>query len=215
VMILLGTWFGIVLISGMRLKQFVALLAIFAMLFTVAWFFLFAEYQQRRIISYVSRGYDPQGAGYNVRQARIAIGNGGFLGNGIARGSQVQLYFLPEAETDFVFAAAGEYFGLVGLFGILGSIGYILFWCFRVARRAQNNFSRLIAMGFFFLLLTQSSIHIGMNLGLFPVTGVPLPFVSYGGSNMLGMFMGLGLVASIAAQSAGGYGEDRELTGPV
>lgn len=202
VIIIIGIWFGVVLISGMRLRQFVALTLVAALLFTLGWAFLFKDYQKERIISFVSRGYDPQGAGYNVRQALVAIGNGGLWGRGVAGGTQVQLYFLPEAETDFIFAAIGEYFGLIGLLFTLASIGYILFWCFDTARRAQNNFSRLTAVGMFFLIFVQSGIHIGMNLGLLPVTGVPLPFVSYGGSNLLAMMIGLGIVQSIAIRNA-------------
>lgn len=198
--VMMGVWLGVVLISGMKLKHFAVLMAGLALAGVVGWQFYFAPYQKERIVAFLSPGYDPQGTGYNVRQALVAIGVGGIWGKGVAGGSQVQLYFLPESETDFIFAAIGEYFGIIGMIGVIAAIGYILFWHFLVARAARNNFARLVAMGMFFLILVQSSIHIGMNLGLFPVTGVTLPLVSYGGSSILSTLLGIGMVQGIAVR---------------
>lgn len=197
-LVLMGVWLGVVLISGMMLKHFLLLLVGLAILGMVGWGFYFAPYQKQRILTFLSPAYDPQGTGYNVRQALVAIGTGGMWGKGVAGGSQVQLYFLPESETDFIFAAIGEYFGIAGMVGVISAIGYILFWHFSVARAARNNFARLVAMGVFFLIFIQSSIHIGMNLGLLPVTGITLPLVSYGGSSILSTLLGIGVVQGIA-----------------
>lgn len=204
-LILIGIWFGVVLISGIKAKQLFGLITLFAVLFMAGWLFYFADYQKERITAFLRPGYDPQGIGYNVRQALIAIGAGGFLGQGIAGGSQVQLYFLPEAETDFIFAAIGEYFGFLGMLLTILSIGYILSWCFFTTLDSKNNFARLTAMGFFFSYFIQSGIHIAMNLGIFPVTGVPLPLVSYGGSSLVSTFISLGIIQSIAIRNKLGY----------
>lgn len=198
--VMMGVWLGVVLISGMKLKHFAALMSGLALAGVVGWQFYFAPYQKERIVAFLSPGYDPQGTGYNVQQALVAIGAGGMWGKGVAGGSQVQLYFLPESETDFIFAAIGEYFGIIGMIGVIVAVGYILFWHFLVARAARNNFARLAAMGVFFLILVQSSIHIGMNLGLFPVTGVTLPLVSYGGSSIFSTLLGIGMVQGIAVR---------------
>jgi rod shape determining protein RodA len=197
-LVMMGIWLGVVLISGMKLKHFMMLMAGLAVFAMAGWEFYFAPYQKERIVTFLSPGYDLQGTGYNVRQALIAIGAGGIWGKGVAGGSQVQLYFLPESETDFIFAAIGEYFGIAGMIGVIAAIGYILFWHFSVARAARNNFARLAAMGVFFLILVQSGIHIGMNLGLLPVTGVTLPLVSYGGSSVLSTLLAIGIVQGIA-----------------
>lgn len=197
-LVLMGIWLGVVLISGMRLKHFLMLTIGLAIVGMVGWKFYFAPYQKERILAFLSPGYDPQGTGYNVRQALVAIGAGGMWGKGVAGGSQVQLYFLPESETDFIFAAIGEYFGVAGMVGVICAIGYILFWHFSVALAARNNFARLVAMGVFFLIFVQSSIHMGMNLGLLPVTGVTLPLVSYGGSSILSTLLAIGVVQGIA-----------------
>lgn len=197
-LVLMGVWLGVVLISGMRLKHFLVLMVGLAVLGLVGWEFYFASYQKERIVIFLWPAYDPQGTGYNVRQALIAIGAGGIWGKGVAGGSQVQLYFLPESETDFIFAAIGEYFGVAGMIGVIAAVGYILFWHFRVAWSARNNFARLVAMGVFFLIFIQSSIHIGMNLGLLPVTGVTLPLVSYGGSSIVNTLLAIGMVQGIA-----------------
>jgi rod shape determining protein RodA len=135
---------------------------------------------------------------FNVHQALVSIGSGGWTGKGLTQGSQSQLHFLRVRHTDFIFAVTAEELGFLGAAAMIVLIFSLLWRIVRVAERARDPFGRLIAAGVGGLILFQSSINIGMNLGLMPVTGIPLPFVSYGGSSFLTLILGLGLVESIA-----------------
>ncbi len=194
---LLALWLGVVIFSGIRLRHFFALSAIFLLLFCLAWQFWLADYHKQRIFSFFDLEFEPQGISWSVIQSKIAIGSGGLLGKGLGQGSQTQYGFLSEPKTDFIFSAIAEEFGIVGVFFVLGSLIFLFFQIIRSAFLASNNFSRLFAQGFAFLLLAQSFINIGMCLGLSPVVGVPLPFVSYGGSQLVGFYLGLGILMSL------------------
>jgi rod shape determining protein RodA len=154
------------------------------------------DYQKARIISFLIP-YDPFGISWNQNQSKIAIGSGGIFGQGIGRGSQTQLGFLPEPQTDFIFAAFGEEFGLVGVGTLLILFSLFLWQIMKIAFSTQNNFARFFSVGFAILLISQIFIHIGMNIGLLPIIGIPLPLVSYGGSSLLVNFLGLGILQSI------------------
>jgi len=139
---------------------------------------------------------EPLGTGWSGIQAKIAIGAGGIFGQGIGKGSQVQLGFLPEPKTDFIFSAIAEEIGMVGI-GVLFFLFFILIWrILKIAISTQSNFPRLFTSGFAILLISQIFIHVGMNLGILPVIGIPLPFISYGGSSLISNFISLGILQS-------------------
>jgi rod shape determining protein RodA len=190
-------WGGILLISGIKLKHFLFLCLIGLLIIGLAWSFLLVDYQKERVLSFFNPNLDPQGIGWGARHAKIAIGNGGLLGQGIGEGTQTQYGFLPEPHTDFIFAAIGEEFGFVGVFILISAIGAMFWRVLKVTFKAKYNFCRLFASGFLIILIFQSFVNIGMNLGLLPITGTPLPFVSYGGSSILFSFSGLGILESM------------------
>jgi len=200
-LILGAIWLGIVILSGIKLRHLTIVLLTGILVAVLAWFFAFQPYQKERIISYLNPTADPQGFSYNVIQSKIAIGSGGFFGKGLGRGTQGQLGFLPEKQTDFIFALVAEEWGFLGIALMLGSFG-LFFWRLILAAVAStNNFSRLLIAGFALMVFAQMAINVGMNLGLLPVTGISLPFLSSGGSNLLVNFVALGIVQNIIAQT--------------
>jgi len=197
VLVLLALWVGMLIISGIKLRHFLILVLCFLLILSLGWSFLLKDYQKERILSFVFPGIDPLGSSWSQNQAKIAIGSGGIFGQGIGKGSQTQYGFLPEPQTDFIFAATAEETGLIGV-SVLLSLFSILIWrIIKIALIARENFSRFFAAGFSVLLISQIFIHIGMNLGIVPVIGIPLPLVSYGGSSLITLFIGLGILQSI------------------
>lgn len=199
-LVLISLWVGILIVSGIKLRHFLILIFCFLLFFVFSWFFLMKDYQKARILSFIQPHLaDPLKIGWSQRQSKIAIGSGGIFGQGFTKGSQVQYGFLPEPQTDFVFAALAEEFGLMGI-GILFFLFLILFWrIIRIGLSATNNFSRLFSIGLAILIFSQFFIHIGMNLGVLPIIGISLPFLSYGGSNLIAIFIGFGILQSIKA----------------
>lgn len=195
-LVLLFIWGSMILVSGIRLKHFIVLALLGGVLLGVGWTVL-AQYQKDRIETFIHPELDPKGAGYNVLQAMVAVGSGGFTGKGIGHGSQSQLNFLPEKHTDFIFAVLAEELGLLGAGVILFLYGLMLYRIERIALRAQDNAGYLIAVGIFSLFFIQIVINVGMNMGLLPVTGLPAPFLSYGGSSLLTSCIAIGLLLSI------------------
>jgi len=196
VLILMTLWIGILIISGIKLRHFLILCFIFFLVLALIWSFFLKEYQKQRILSFLEPQMEPLGSSWSANQAKIAIGSGGILGQGIGKGSQVQLNFLSEPQTDFIFAAIAEETGLIGVL-IIFLLYVVLTWqIIKIALLAKSNFSRLFASGFTILLVSQIFIHIGMNLGILPVVGIPLPFVSYGGSSLISNFICLGILQS-------------------
>lgn len=159
------------------------------------------RYQLDRLLTFMDPTHDLQGIGYNTHQARIAIGGGGLWGQGLFQGNQTQGAFVPYQQTDFVFSVAGEEFGLIGATVIIGLLGLILWRGIQIARQARDPFGRLVATGVVCWLAFQAFENIGMNLGIMPVTGVPLPFVSYGGSSMFAAWIAIGLLQSVHIRS--------------
>ncbi|MDP4007151.1 MAG: FtsW/RodA/SpoVE family cell cycle protein [bacterium] len=194
-------WVVLLLISGIKLRHFLVLLAIAAVLFSFGWGVLLQDYQKARIISFVEPELDPLGIGWSQAQSKVAIGNGGLVGQGIGQGSQTQYGFLSEPQTDFVFAAIAEEFGFFGVILLLFMFLVLLYRMFKIGLQAQNNFPRLIVAGFVTLFILQFVVNVGMNLGLLPIIGLSLPLVSYGGSSLLAMYAGLGLLLSIKKHS--------------
>lgn len=200
-------WTGLLLISPAPRRFLLYLLVIFLIISAASWVLFLRDYQKDRIRSFVNPAADPQGQGYNVLQSIVAVGAGGIYGRGLARGPQSQLQFLPERQTDFIFASLVEELGFIG-----GGLVLVLFFLvfvrlIKIAGKAREIFGAYLVGGFFFLILTQILVNVGMNLGLVPVTGVTLPFLSYGGSSLLLTFLLVGMVQSVARRSlAAGFG---------
>ncbi|MCX6738204.1 MAG: FtsW/RodA/SpoVE family cell cycle protein [Candidatus Parcubacteria bacterium] len=201
VLVLLLLWIGVLTVSGIRLRHFFILFLCGIILSLFAWGFLLKDYQKQRIISFAVPEYEPLQAGWNQRQTKIAIGNGGLFGAGVGKGPQTQQGFLPEPQTDFVFSAIAEEFGFTAIIVII-LLFFVFFWrVTNIALHAGNNFSRLFALGVGFVVISQFFINTGSNIGYLPVIGVPLPFVSYGGSFLIAMFIALGILQSIKINS--------------
>jgi rod shape determining protein RodA len=186
----------IVLLGGLRLRLIVLLGAAGAALVPVLWHFMH-DYQRRRVLTFLNPESDPLGAGYHIIQSKIAIGSGGMFGKGWGNGSQAQLEFLPERSTDFIFAVLGEEFGLIGqlllILGYLFLIGRGLY----IAMQAQNTYSRLLAGSISLTFFVYVFVNTGMVTGLLPVVGVPLPLISYGGTSMVTLMAGFGILMGI------------------
>lgn len=198
VLILLSLWIGILIISGISLRHFLILILCGLLIFILGWGKILREYQKERILSFLQpKLSDPLKIGWSQNQAKIAIGSGGIFGKGIGRGSQTQLGFLPEPQTDFVFAAIAEEMGLIGVSVLLFLFSILIWRIFKIALESTTNFSRLFASGFATLLISQIFIHIGTNVGILPIIGISLPLVSYGGSGLISNFIILGVLESI------------------
>lgn len=190
---------GMTLVMGLSRRQKIALgaLAIFAGV--LGWNVFLAGYQKERILVFLNPQRDPLGSGYTAIQARTAFGSGGVFGRGLGWGPQSRLNFLPEAHNDFVFARIGEELGLIGIGIVLLLFGVLFHRMLRAAQRTSDPFGRTIATGSLLAILVGLGVNAGMNIGLLPVTGVPLPFISYGGSNLIASSLLLGLVLSVVA----------------
>ncbi len=199
-MVLLATWVALLLLSGTRRSYVVTLLGIAAMSAVVAWFFLLKPYQHERVLTFLDPSRDPLGRGYNLTQSVIAVGSGGVFGRGLGFGSQSQLRFLPEAQTDFVFAVVAEEMGFVAVVAVLMLYALLVWRAVRLARLATDTFTAHIAAGIAILFTIQITINVGMNMGLMPVTGIALPFISYGGSSLLFSMIMVGILESIAVR---------------
>ncbi|MEE8585157.1 MAG: rod shape-determining protein RodA [Acidobacteriota bacterium] len=187
---------GMMLVAGLRLRFWVAMLLICALLAPLGWFMLH-DYQRERILVTFNPDLDPQGVGYQVRQSKIAIGSGGWTGKGLGQGSQSRLGFVPEIRTDFIFALLAEEHGFLGAAAILLLYLFVLFRITGAAELSRDRTGLLIVTGVGSLLFAHVVTNVGMTLGLLPAIGVPLPFVSYGGSAMLAMFAAIGLVFNV------------------
>lgn len=195
--ILVAIWVAVVVFSGMKLRHLVLLICIFVVLAFAGWTSVLKPYQKSRIATFLDPYQDPKGAGYQMLQSMIAVGSGRVWGKGLGYGSQTHLHFLPEAETDFIFAAFVEEWGFAGTITIL-LLFFILLWrIVRIGMRSSDNFSRVYCHGFAAYIFVQSFIHIGMNMGVLPITGITLPFVSYGGSSLVTLLIGVGILQNI------------------
>ncbi|MDX6767467.1 MAG: rod shape-determining protein RodA [Candidatus Methylacidiphilales bacterium] len=184
------------LLAGMNRQQAVVLLLIVMLVLPVGWFVL-KDYQRARLTSFLDPAQDPQGSGYQVLQSKIAVGSGGMWGAGVTRGMQIQLQFLPFAHTDFIFAAFAEEHGFIGVVTVLGLYFLLLMQILQNAQTAPDRAGTAICMGVAGILLFHVLENVGMVAGLMPVAGIPLPLMSYGGSNILSVFIMLGLVNNV------------------
>lgn len=192
--ILFFVWFGLVLVSGIKLRHLVSVFLMGTVLFGLMWQFIFFDYQKDRILTFLDPLSDIQGAGYNAYQSTVAIGSGELFGRGIGYGTQSKLLFLPEYETDFIFAAFAEEWGLVGVILLFALFALVIHRLLKHAIEGATNFERLFSAGVAILFLAHFFVHIGMNIGLLPVTGTTIPFLSYGGSHLLTEFIAVGMV---------------------
>jgi len=195
-MIIFAIWLGMVLVSGISKRHLLIVFLVGVAAFLFAWTSVLEDYQKARVETFLNPLSDIRGSGYNVYQSMIAVGSGQLVGKGVGLGTQSRLKFLPEYQTDFIFAAFAEEWGFVGVI-ILFLLYGIVFWRIIVtARRGATNFESLYGLGIAIMFLSHFAIHVGMNIGLLPVTGLPLPFMSYGGSHLLMEFIALGILMS-------------------
>lgn len=201
--VLFVIWLGMLMLSDVRKKVFVYLFVALSLVSVISWRYFLHDYQKTRIETFLDPNLDPRGRGYNVNQAIIAVGSGGFNGRGLGKGLQSQLKFLPERQTDFIFASAAEELGLIGAGALLILYFLLLYRLLSIYRNCRDDLSRFIIAGIFFMILGQVAINVGMNIGVLPVTGIPLPLVSYGGSSLLITAVSFGIAESVAIDSKG------------
>lgn len=189
---------GILFISGANLLYIIGIIILASgAVFAGIKFGLIQEYQLDRLLVFLKPDVKPEGAGYNLFQSKLAIGSGKLFGKGLFLGTQTNLNYVPEHHTDFIFSVIGEELGFVGAFFTIVLFGIIIWRCFYISRHASDFFGFLLAGGIGFIILTQVIINIGMTIGLMPIIGITLPFLSYGGSNLLSIFIGIALVENV------------------
>ncbi len=196
--VMVGAWLTLAFVAGARLWHLGAIVALLAACFAGAWVAdIIKPHQKARLLAFANPEAAKHGAGWQVRQGLIAIGSGHLLGQGFMHGTQTQLAFIPDQHSDFIFTAIGEELGFVGAAFVVGLLGVVLYRGLSIAAEARDSFGRLLAAGLTGILATHTVINVGMTLGLLPVKGMPLPFVSYGGSHMLTCMIILGLLNNI------------------
>ena len=196
--VILVIWFSLLWICGLPMKYFL-ILGLVGIILIVAAFPLLEDYQQARIVNFLFPDEEARhGETYNVEQALITIGSGGWLGQGYGQGTQVQLRFLKVRHTDFIFSAMAEEFGFVGTVVVMGLLLFIIWRCMQIGRNASDLYGSLIAYSYAAMLFFQAAVNIGVNLNVVPVSGLPFPFLSYGGSSLLSTIVGIGLVESVS-----------------
>lgn len=196
-MVLFFTWFISFFLVTKNKWHIVFVLTSIILLFTAAWFFVFADYQKDRINNFINPSLDPLGSGYNVRQSIIAVGAGRLMGRGLGFGSQSQLKFIPESQTDFIFSVIAEELGFIGVSMVLGFFIFLFYRFYKIALLAPDDFGMFLAILVSILIFIHVFINIGMGIGLLPVTGISLPFVSYGGSFVVVMMTLIGIVMNV------------------
>src|SRR3990167_10486382 len=187
-------WLGMVLVSGISKKHLLAVFLVAVVVFGGLWFFAFKPYQKSRIKTFIHPLTDIRGSGYNAYQSTIAVGSGELLGKGIGYGTQSKLRFLPEYQTDFIFAAFAEEWGFVGVVLLFGLFVVLIVRILAIASHGSDNFDILFGAGIAVYFTAQFIVHVGMNIGLLPITGTTLPFMSYGGSHLVTEYLALGIL---------------------
>lgn len=190
-------WFGLLMAAGINRRHLFLLITVAVVGMYMSWIFALKPYQKERIVSFINPHQDPTGIGYNIIQSQIAIGSGGWTGDGPGKGSQATLGFLPEAHNDFVVAAMAEQFGFAGVAAVFALLAGIMLRILQIGERADNNFAKLFSVGLAILIFAHVVISASVNIGLMPITGLPFSFLSYGGSHLLVLMIGLGTMQSI------------------
>jgi rod shape determining protein RodA len=201
-MILIVGGCGLIFLAGLSWKIILPVVALVVAAVPVGWEFVLKDYQKQRVYTFLDPESDPLGAGYNITQSKIALGSGGLFGKGFGEGTQSRLNFLPEKQTDFIFTVLGEEFGLFGLLILMGLYTAILYQGVQIALDTRSQFGRLVAMGVCLNFLLYILINTSMSMGLIPVVGIPLPLVSYGGTALLTVLFGFGLLLSVQVHRA-------------
>ncbi len=204
-LIIFAIWFGMVLVAGIQLRHLFMVFIAGLITFFVMWNFVLLDYQKSRIHTFIDPLADIQGTGYNVYQSIIAVGSGQMWGKGVGYGTQSKLEFLPEYQTDFVFAAFAEEWGLVGAGLVFVLFGVVVWRLLRLAYGGASNFEKLFATGVAILIMAHFTVHVGMNIGLLPVTGLTVPFMSYGGTHLLVEFIAIGIVMAMSRYTTARY----------
>ena len=186
------------MIAGIKKIHWAALLFSAALIVVFSWFFVLKEYQQQRLLTFLRPAANPLGSGYNVAQSIIAVGAGQLTGRGLGFGSQSQLHFLPEAQTDFIFSVIAEELGFAGTMAVVALYGIVLWRLTRIARQAENDFAAYAVIGIGLMISIHIVLNVGAAIGLLPVTGLPLPFLSYGGTALIITMSLIGVAESIA-----------------
>ncbi|MEX1997494.1 MAG: rod shape-determining protein RodA [Candidatus Andersenbacteria bacterium] len=199
--LLLAVWVALIVFMGLSWRAVSALGIASVAAIAIAWRWLFVEYQKDRLLVFLDPTSDPLGAGYNIVQSIVALGSGRLAGRGLGHGPQSQLQFLPEQHTDFILASIGEELGFVGVSVVIILYVVLLWRILHIARSTRDLFGQLLAVGSFLVLFVSFVVSVGMNMGLLPVTGIPLPLVSYGGSNLVSTFLLLAIVESVHVHS--------------
>lgn len=203
-------WFGMVLVSGISKRHLLLVFLLGAIALFGMWTYVFEDYQKDRILTFLHPLADIQGTGYNAYQSTIAVGSGQILGKGVGYGTQSKLQFLPEYETDFIFAAFAEEWGMIGVLLLLLLFGIVVWRILESASYGASNFEVLFGLGLAVLFISHITINIGMNIGLLPVTGTTLPFMSYGGSHLLTEFIGLGMLMGMRRYARATHRDDAD-----
>jgi rod shape determining protein RodA len=190
-------WLAMIIMAGASPRHLAVLAGIVVALIPFALIIAVSDYQEERLATFLDPEDDRFGTGYNVLQAEISVGSGGLLGQGFTAGTQSQLDFLQARTTDFIFSVLGEEFGFVGSVFLLSLFTVFILRALRIAQASRDSFGRLMAVGFAIIVLGQVFINIGVNIRLLPVTGIPLPFISQGGSSLISLFLGIGIMQSI------------------
>jgi rod shape determining protein RodA len=198
-MMIFFIWLGMVIVSGIPKRYLAALFLIGIAAFTMLWFYGLKEYQKHRLITFVNPLLDIRGSGYHAYQSMIAVGSGELFGKGVGYGTQSRLKFLPEYQTDFVFAAYAEEWGFFGVLILFALYGIVIWRILDTAMLGATNFETLYACGLAVYFMVHFIVNVGMNIGVMPVTGVTIPFMSYGGSHLLTEFIGLGILMGMRA----------------
>ncbi|MFH1188627.1 MAG: rod shape-determining protein RodA [bacterium] len=202
-LVIFGIWFGYLLVSELPLKRVVVFAVIFLIIGLIGWYNIMEPYQKERIKALFNPNYDPLGVNYSVIQSRIAIGSGGFLGKGFGQGTQLQLGFLPESQTDFIFSAFVEEWGFLGGCIVIGAFVLFIHRILSHGLKNSDNIIRLVCLGTAIMLIIHFVINLGSVLGLLPVIGVSLPLMSYGGSNLLTVAILIGIIYHTAGKRVG------------
>ncbi len=213
-LIIAALWIAMVLIAGIPFRRLALIIAAGVAVIALAWIFALHPYQKERIITFLRPLADISGAGYNAFQSTVAVGSGGLFGKGIGYGTQSRLQFLPEHQTDFIVASFAEEWGFVGTLILLALFGLLIYRLVENARLGATNFETFFTLGTASLFMIHGIIHIGMNIGILPVTGVPLPFMSYGGSHIVTSYALLGIVNAMRRYGRAVHEDERhELVG--
>jgi len=203
--VLMGLWVMVMMFAGMPWRYVALMGTVGVGVFYLSWQYFFAAYQKARILTFLDPSLDPLGQGYNVTQAIIAIGSGGWFGSGLGFGTQSQLKFLPESQTDFIFAVIAEELGFFGVSLLMVAFALLFVRLWQMARRASDDFTAYLVLGVGIVIFLQFLVNVGMNLGLFPVTGIGLPYVSYGGSSLVVMLVLAAVIQSVAIRGRGSH----------